>query len=649
MSTPAARTRESARRDGATAGYRASPRWRMPRRVAGFLRGPSADPAWERPALLVLLAFATLLYTWGLDRNGWANSYYSAAAMSGSQDWTAFLFGSSDPGNAITVDKPPLSNWVMSLSVRMFGLNPWSVLLPQAVMGITCVYLLYRMVRKRFDARTGLLAGAFLAVIPVATVMFRYNNPDALLTLLMIGIAYCTLESIERGQLRWLLVAGLLTGAALLTKQLQVLLLLPSIALVYLLFARTSAFKRFLHLLAALATAVVAGGWWFVLVQFTDPSQRPFIGGSRNNSAIELTFGYNGLDRLTGDDAIRTTPAGMAGSADQLDAGFQRFLQPHFSGQSGWFLPLAVAGLCLGIWWVWRRQAPPPARALLLLCCVWFASAVTVVAFMSGIVHSYYILTAVPPMCALAAVAFVHFLGGLHKSRTRIFAAVTLTVSMIFVFITVSRSTADFPGLPQAMQVIWSVVIAGILLRAPNPVVARVTGGLLVATLFLGPVLWSLDTVLNAHKGAGVVSGPSVLGTRTDDRTRAAPDSPPSILAVMYGDLPSPLLLERLRSHPPSTTWAAAVVGSETAANYQLESGRAVLPLGGFDGTDPFPTLEQFKVLVGQGRVGSVVIQNLPPLTLEGRGESARIVEWVRERFTAERIDSADYFQLAKK
>lgn len=647
MSTPAARTRESARRDGATAGYRASPRRWVPQRVAGFLRGPSADPVWERPALVVLMALTTLLYTWGLDRNGWANSYYSAAAMSGSQDWTAFLFGSSDPGNAITVDKPPLSIWVMSLSVRLFGLNPWSLLLPQAVMGIGCVYLLYRMVRKRSDAGTGLLAGAFLAVVPVATVIFRYNNPDALLTLLMIGIAYCTLESIDRGQLRWLLAAGLLTGAALLTKQLQVLLLLPSIALAYFLFAQTSVFKRFLHLSASLAAAVVAGGWWFLLVQLTNPSQRPFIGGSRSNSAIELTFGYNGLDRLTGEDAVRTVAAGLSGSADQLDAGFQRFLQPQFSGQSGWFLPLAVAGLCLGIWWVWRRRTPAATRALLLLCCVWFAGTVTVVAFMSGIVHPYYILTAVPPMCALAAVALAHFLGGLNKSRRRFFAAIILTASMIFAFITVSRSAADFPGLPQTMLVIWGVAIAGVLLRAPNPKVAQVTGWILVSTLFFGPTLWSLNTVLNPHNGAGVVSGPSIFGMRTDDRTRESPDTPPSFLAVMYGDVPSSALLARLRNQPPSTTWAAAVVGSETAANYQLESGRAVLPLGGFDGTDPFPTLEQFKALVAEGRVGSIVIQNLPLLTLEGRGESARIVEWVRAGFTPERIGEAQYFRLA--
>lgn len=603
---------------------------------------------WQRPALLALLALTALLYTWGLDRNGWANSYYSAAAMSGSLDWTALLFGASDPGNAITVDKPPLSIWVMSLSVRVFGLNSWSLLLPQALMGVAGVYLLYRMVQKRFNSAVGLLAAAFMAVMPVSTVMFRYNNPDALLTLLMIGIAFLALESIDGGQVRWLLLAGLLTGLALLTKQLQVLLLLPSIAAAYFLFSRASVFKRCLHLLAALGAAAVAGGWWFLLVQITDPARRPFIGGSRKNSVVELTLGYNGLDRLTGEDASRTMAAGITGAADQLDVGFQRFLQPQFSGQSGWFLPLAAAGLCIGLWCIVRRRVPRAASALLVLCCVWFACSATVLAFMSGIVHPYYVLTAVPPMCCLAAVALVYFLHGLAAPRTRWAAIITLTASMIFAYVTAARSTADFPGLPYVMLLIWGIAIAGVLIPAPKPAVARASAVFLLAALFLGPLLWSLNTVLAPHIGAGVVAGPSILGMRTDERNRASPDTHPSYLAVMYGDLPSAGVLERLSNQPASTTWAAAIVGSETSANYQLESGHAVLPLGGFDGTDPFPTLEQFEVLVAEGRVGSVVVQNLPPQTLEGRGESARIVEWVRQRFVAEDVDGAQYFQLAK-
>lgn len=642
MSPAVARTRTSTQVNS-----RSIREWK-PRLVAEVLRGPAENPAWERPALLALLSFTAVVYTWGLDRNGWANAYYSAAAMSGSLDWTAFLFGSSDPENAITVDKPPLSIWIMSLSVRIFGLSSWSILLPQSIMGILSVYLLYKIVQKRFDAATGLLAGTFLAIIPVSTVIFRYNNPDALLTLLMIGIAFFTLESIDRGQLRWLLLAGVLTGAAFLTKQLQVMLILPSIGVAYLAFARSSMLKRILQLCGALAAAAVAGGWWLLVVQLTSPSERPFIGGSRKNSAVELTLGYNGLDRLTGEDANRTIVGDVSKATEELGAGFQRFLLPEFSGQFGWFVPLAVAGVCVGVWCLWRRQGQPAVRALLLLCCVWFITAATVLAFMSGIVHPYYALTAVPPLCCLAAVALVHFLRGLDQGRIRILAAVTLTMSMIFVYVSAARSTADFPGLPGAMLALWGVVIAAVLVRSPSPLVRKLTVVVLIGTLLLCPVLWSLNTVLSPHEGAAVTAGPSILGIRDDDRRRASPDLSPGIAAVVLGDLPSPTLLDRLRQTPSSTTWVAAVVGSETAANYQLEAGRAVLPIGGFDGTDPYPTLEQFQILVSEGRVGSIVIQNLPPLTLEGRGESARIVEWVRGHFTPERVADVVYFELAK-
>ena len=406
--------------------------------------------------------------------------------------------------------------------------------------------------------------------------------------------------------------------------------------------------RRFLQLLGALGAALLAGGWWLLLVQLTSPANRPFIGGSRHNSVIELTLGYNGLDRLTGVDASRTMSVDVTGPSDVLDVGFQRFLHPQFSGQSGWFLPLAVAGLCVGIWCLWRRQGPPAARPLILASCVWFVCAATVIAFMSGIVHSYYVLTAVPPLCFLAAMALVRFLRGRQRLRIRILFGLTLIASMIFAFVTVSRSADEFPWLPVFILLLWGLAIAVVLVRPPNTTVAKMTAPLVIVALFTGPLIWSGNTVLSPHSGAGVIAGPSILGARTDDSSRASPDIPASYLSVSYGDLPSRSLLERLRQSPSSETWAAAVVGSETAANYQLSLGRAVLPLGGFDGTDPFPTLEQFKVFVMEGRIGSVVIQGLPPLTVEGRGESARIVEWVRQRFVAEDIDGAQYFQLTK-
>ena len=610
----------------------------------GLLRGPRA----ERWALCALLALTSLLYAWGLDRNGWANSYYSAAAMAGSQDWTAFFFASSDPGNAISVDKPPLSLWVMSASVWAFGLSPWSILVPQALMGVASVYLLFRMVRRYVSLTVGFLAATALAVTPVATVMFRYNNPDALLTLLMIGAAYGALESIRRDRMRWLMLSGLLTGAALLTKQLQIALLLPAIASVYLMFASVPIVKRLLHLLGALLAAAVAGGWWFIVVQMTAPSNRPFVGGSRFNSAVELTLGYNGLDRLTGEDASRTMSPSAADLAEKLDPGFQRFLQPQFSGQFGWFLPLAIAGLLLAVWHLKRSSGSRQYRAFLVLSGVWFLTSATVLAFMSGIVHPYYSLTLVPPLSCLAAIALVHFYRLRDRRSVRLALAGTLLVTMVLGFVTAARSTADFPGGPPVALGLWSVAIALQLLPPPTQIMRSVSTGVLAVALLLGPIVWSVNTVLSPHAGAGVVAGPSILGIRTDhpDRKQVGSDVPPSFIAVMFGDIPEDEVVSRLRAAPASAKWSAAMVGSETAANYQLESRRSVLPVGGFDGTDPFPTLKEFQAMVDEGKVASFVIQELPPLTLEGRGESAKIVAWVRTNFPVEQIGSAEYYTL---
>ena len=598
--------------------------------------------------LWVLLALTGLLYLWGLDRNGWANSYYSAAAMAGSQDWTAFFFSSSDPGNAISVDKPPLSLWVMSASVWAFGLSPWSILVPQALMGVASVYLLYRMVRTYVGGAAGLLAATFFAATPVAVVMFRYNNPDALLTLLMIGVAYATLESIGRNSVRWLILAGALTGAALLTKQLQIALVLPAVAAAYLMFAAAPLLKRVLHLTIALVTAAITGGWWFVLVQLIPASSRPFVGGSRFNSAVELSLGYNGLDRLTGEDASRTLSPSAASLAEKLDPGFQRFLQPQFSGQFGWFLPLAVAALCLAIWHVKRGSGSRRYRAFLCLCSVWFVCSSTVLAFMSGIVHPYYSLTAVPSLCCLAAVSLLHLYRLRDRRRVRFALAGTLLATMVLAFVSASRSTADFPAGPVVALLVWSVTIALLVVPPPFPALRNLSTGLLAVALMAGPLVWSINTVLSPHQGAGVVGGPSILGLRTDhpDRRQLGPDVPASFVAVMFGNLPASDIVSRLRAASPGTTWAAAMVGSETAANYQLESKRSVLPVGGFDGTDPFPTLEEFQTMVANGRVGSLVIQDLPPLTLEGRGESARIVEWVSGHYPAEQVGSAQYYNL---
>ena len=205
---------------------------------------PSTTTATDRPTLVrlalgMLLAAAAALYLWDLGASGYANSFYAAAVQAGTQSWKALLFGSLDPGNSITVDKPPASLWIMALSGRIFGFNSWSLLAPQAVEGVLSVWLLFAAVRRWAGPAAGLIAGAALALTPVAALMFRFDNPDALLVLLLVAGAYCVVRAVEQASVGWLMLAGTALGFGFLTKMLQAFLVLPAFALVYLVAANT--------------------------------------------------------------------------------------------------------------------------------------------------------------------------------------------------------------------------------------------------------------------------------------------------------------------------------------------------------------------------------------------------------------------------
>src|SRR5439155_5381130 len=214
--------------------------------------------------------------------------FYAAAVQAGTQSWKALFFGSLDAGNAITVDKPPAALWVMGLSGRIFGFSSWSMLAPQALEGVAAVALLYAAVRRWSGPVAGLLAGAALALTPVAVLMFRFNNPDALLTLLLVAAGYAMVRAVERASARWIALAGALVGFGFLTKMLQALLVLPAFGLTYLIAAPTSLRRRIRHLVAGVAAMVVAAGWWVAAVELWPASSRPYIGGSTGNSVLDL-------------------------------------------------------------------------------------------------------------------------------------------------------------------------------------------------------------------------------------------------------------------------------------------------------------------------------------------------------------------------
>ena len=328
--------------------------WR-PRPLAGLraiARGRTDEPVWARVAFVGVIALAAVMYLWNLAVSGYANTYYSAAALAASKSWSAFFFGSFDAANFITVDKPAAAIWLMGLSVRLFGLSSWSVLLPEALAGVATVGILFAAVRRSFGPLAAVVAGVVMGLTPAAVLIFRYNNPDALLTFLLVTGAWAVLRAIGHRGLRWVILAATCVGFAFLTKYLQAYLVLPGFALVYLVAANTPVRRRLLGLLVALVTVLVTSGWWVAIVALIPAASRPFIGGSTTGSVLDLIFGYDGLGRIFG------ASAGGAGNAAGFGgtAGLLRLFNDAWFGEIAWFIPAALGSLAVGLW-LRRRDA----------------------------------------------------------------------------------------------------------------------------------------------------------------------------------------------------------------------------------------------------------------------------------------------------
>ncbi|HEV7788153.1 MAG TPA: glycosyltransferase family 39 protein, partial [Pseudonocardia sp.] len=434
------------------------------------------DPRWARPGLLALLAGTAVLYLWGLGSSGWANSYYAAAAQAGTQSWKAWLFGSLDAGNAITVDKPPAAMWVMGLSGRLFGFNEFTLLLPQALMGVAAVAVLYLTVKRSSGPGAGLIAGAVLALTPVATLMFRYDNPDALLVLLLVVAAYCTVRAIENGSTRWMALTGCVVGFAFLTKMLQAFLIVPGLALAFLVAAPIGLSKRIGALLVGGVTMVVSAGWYVALVGLWPADSRPYIAGSTDNSLMQLALGYNGIQRIAGGGDHGGGPGGghgPGGPGGNLffggEPGIGRMFGPSFGTEASWLLPAAIIGLLAGLWLTWRTARTGRVWASLLLWGGWLLVTGAVFSFMDGTVHPYYTVALAPAIAALVGIAVAELLRHRDTRSARLTLAVMLAATGGWAFALLDRTPDWWPALRWIVLVGSIVVAAALALRLHRP------------------------------------------------------------------------------------------------------------------------------------------------------------------------------------
>ena len=701
----------------------------------------------HRYLLWALLALTAILYLVDLGRNGWANDFYAAAVQAGTRSWKAFFFGSFDAANFITVDKTPAFLWPMELSARLFGLNAWSMLVPQAVEGVASVALLYAAVRRWHGPWAALLAGLTLAVTPVAALMFRFNNPDALMVLLITAAAYATVRAVESGRTRWLVLAGALLGFGFLAKMLEAFLVLPAFGLAYLVAGPRRWPQRLLQSLAGLAAVVVAAGWWVAAVMLTPAADRPYVGGSTNDNILQLAIGYNGLGRIdgnetgsvgfsgghgvTGSHAGKPTFSGSSG-LERFFAGGRGFPGGHgfgnhggggtFSGATGpgrlfaadmggqisWLLPAALIGIAALLWLSWhaRRarkesaeagQNPDRGSASVLIWGGWLLITALVFSFMAGIIHPYYTIALAPAVGALVGISAVRLR---DYSRTvtaaRYWLAAGVAVTAAWSFLLLDRSPAWLPALRYAILVA-GLAAAAMLAVAPRlgrlagtPARRRALAGIAAGTATLavlaGPVAYTLDTIRTSHTGALPSAGPTVaaafgpggLGGHLG-RPGTAPAGVgrpgtggfgaggPGINAE-GGGLGGPFggfaargfggglggsttvsgALTTLLEHDASRyTWVAATVGSESAAPLQLATRDPVMSIGGFNGTDPAPSLAQFERYVAEHKIHYFVGANAHSFG-GGSGDASAITKWVTSHFKAETTGGETVYNLTE-
>jgi 4-amino-4-deoxy-L-arabinose transferase-like glycosyltransferase len=642
--------------------------------------GRAGDPAWVRPSLLALLAATALLYLLGLSASGYANAFYSAAVQAGTRSWKALFFGSSDASNFITVDKPPVALWPAVLAARVFGVNAWTLLVPQALAGVATVGVVYATVRRWFPPAAALLAGGVVALTPVATLMFRFNNPDALLTLLLALAAYATVRAVERGRTGWLVLAATLVGFGFLTKMLQAFLVVPALALAYLVAAPVPLRRRLGRLSAAGVAMVVSAGWWVAAAELIPAADRPYIGGSRNNSVLDLIFGYNGFGRITGDET-----GSVGGAMGWGRTGLGRLFGPDIGGQVAWLLPAALLLLAAGLWVTRRAPRTDRTRAALLLWGGWLLVTGLVFSFMRGIFHPYYTVALAPAIGALVGIGgwllWVH--RGWAWARLTLAGAVALTG--VWSFVLLQRTPQWNPWLAP-LVLIAGFGVAALLGALPGlrraEVAAVLAGAVLVA--LIGPAAYSLDTAARPHSGAIPSAGPAVAAAFGPGGGRGfggggpfgggqggfgGPGAlgggfggqggqggfggrPGGLGGLLEAGRPSAELVALLRGSQ-GYTWAAAAVGSNSAAGLQLASGEPVMAVGGFNGTDPAPTLAQFQRDVAEGKIHYFIGGGGFGGGGFGGGRfgggattSSEIASWVEDNFSAGTVGGVTVYDL---
>ena len=608
-------------------------------RTALWLRSlgrPSDQPAWARPTLLAIAAVSAWSYAWRATRPVNVEIYYAAAARSMTAGLSNFFFGAFDPAGTITTDKLPGAFWIQALSVGLFGAHRWALVLPQVIEGTLTVLVLYRVLRKLAGPAAGLVAAAILAVSPATIALNRGNVSDTLMILLLVLGADSIVTAVSTGSWRPLLLAGAWVGLAFQAKMIEAWLILPALVACYLTAAPGGWLRRASRCGAMVLLSIAVSLSWMILVSIWPTGSRPYIDGSTTNSVFQQVFVYNGfgrLDQATPDQLVNRTI--RLGLAIAPPPSWHRLLTGELGRDAAWLLTATVAALLAGL--AARRRAPRSdlARAGLLLWGTWL---VTLFAAFSAAadINTYYTAALSPAIASVLAIGTSQA----WQNRGRVaswlvLAAATLATAGYAMWLLPVSGT----GLPHWLR----PVLIGLTAAAAACVAAAAWRRRSVPLAVISMTVAAMATlVVPAVAAAAVVtSGLGPFQTPFEPARETADIT--AFLSAGFQIQPALAALEKGNAAEPDLMATQTAV---LAAPFIWASGQEVVPIGGFTGTIPEPTLAQLRRLISTGMVRTFLQS---PTTTDPRLTwIARNCLRVRARTTGQRtvLPLAVYFCL---
>jgi 4-amino-4-deoxy-L-arabinose transferase-like glycosyltransferase len=573
--------------------------------------------------LALVCAIAAFNVFWGLE-HAERSGYYAMVATSMSQSWHNLFFGAADPAGFLALDKIPGSFWIPALLVKLIGFHNAAVVAPNGVATVLAVIFIAYAGKRLGGIWTGLFAGLLFATTPIINAVARSNEPESAFLLSMAAAAYCITVALQTQTRKHLIFAGLAIALAFQQYMIMAWAVWPALALAWW-FGATNRdrLKRVLDLVIAGGTSAAASVLWILAVWLTPVTGRPYIGNTLHNNPWEMVFGYNAVGRFgnsgkmaglhTGAISFKTFTPPFSGHP-----AFIRLFYHQVIGQISWLIPATLIAI---VYLAIRGRH----RTHLIAFSVWFVSFAVMFSAVSGM-HQYYTATLAIPMVMLVAVAAYD---AYHEANRPWLLAMALSSAGLSVL--VGALNPGYLSWSQWTQVAVAVALAGYAYLRPNRPGYRKFGAvLMVGAMTFAPLAWSVD-VKHHPSFVNPMAGPADTYTAKlahHSRHAHAITSDSSTFTSNKG-ISHGKVIDWLETRPHGDI-LLATFGADASAPYVVLKGIRALPIGGFNGADPVPTLAQFKKLVGEHRINYVLMNHFIG---DGKGyetwASAQIKQWV--------------------